>query len=66
MKKKNSDNNIRQSPQTRRFFVSCILRVCGFATKAHAIANLSLWPQSTDATVSSWFNARVIQLESYL
>jgi hypothetical protein len=59
------DDHLRQSPQTRRFFVIWIRVAFGFTTKFHAMASFSLWPQSTDATVSFSSIVRVIQLESY-
>ena len=55
----------RQSPHTRRFFVTWISDAPGLATKFQAIASRSLCPQSTDATVSSACNGQVIQLGSY-
>lgn len=59
------NNHLRQSPQTRRFFVTWISDVVGFATKFHAIASFSLCPQRADSVVSSSFNGRVIHDESY-
>lgn len=57
------EENSRQSPQTRRFFVTWMRDGTGLWMRLNAIASFSLWPQSIDSSVSSSSISRVIHDE---
>lgn len=58
--------NLRQSPHSRRFFVTWIGDGTDFWMKLNAMANLSLWVERTDSMVSPGLSERVIHRRSNL